>query len=95
MINFDDVVDIEAIEAVAKAPAKDLQEEQQDRISGKVAVVAFSLILLLVAGASAVAELGSWRERLRGAMLGSRGPGFPLLLVTSNRTASQLQGGRP
>lgn len=47
MINFDDVVDIEAIEAVAKAPAKDLQEEQQDRISGKVAVVAFSLILLL------------------------------------------------
>ena len=56
MINFDDVVDIEAIEAVAKAPAKDLQEEQQDRISGKVAVVAFSMILLL--GLIAVLSIG-------------------------------------
>ena len=29
-----------------------------------------SSIAIVVAGASVVAELGSWRERLRGAMLG-------------------------
>lgn len=66
MINFDDVVDIEAIEAVAKAPGKDLQEEQQDRISGKVAVVAFSLILLLglIAVLSIALQFQSIMQRL-------------------------------
>ena len=55
-----------------------------------------SSILLLVAGASAVADLGSWRERLRGAMLGSRGPGFLLLVFDSwLRPGCQRPKGHP
>lgn len=53
MINFDEVVDIEA---VAKAAEKELKKTDQDVISGKVAVAAFSMILLL--GFIAVLSIG-------------------------------------
>jgi hypothetical protein len=47
---------------------------------------------LLVVGASAVAELGSWRERLRGAMFDSRGPGFPFVVVREPAALSRRSG---
>jgi hypothetical protein len=42
--NFDEIIDVEAIE---KAPEKEVPNEAVDRIPGRIAVVAFSLILLL------------------------------------------------
>jgi hypothetical protein len=42
--NFDEIIDVEAI---PKAIEKEVPGEQVDRISGKIAVVAFSIILIL------------------------------------------------
>jgi hypothetical protein len=42
--NFDEIIDVEAI---PKAIEKEVPGEQVDRISGKIAVVAFSMILIL------------------------------------------------
>ena len=44
MRNFDEIIDVEA---VPKAIEKDVPVEQVDRIPGKIAVVAFSIILIL------------------------------------------------
>ena len=44
MRNFDEIIDVEAI---PKAIEKEVPGEQVDRISGKIAVVAFSMILIL------------------------------------------------
>lgn len=44
MRNFDEIIDVEA---VPKAIEKDIPVEQVDRIPGKFAVVAFSIILIL------------------------------------------------
>ncbi|MFM8213461.1 MAG: hypothetical protein ACKN82_02265, partial [Pirellula sp.] len=53
MRNFDEIVDVEA---TAKVAGKELEQEQSDRISGKVALIAFSLILLL--GLVAILSIG-------------------------------------
>ena len=53
MRNFDEIVDVEA---TAKVAGKELEQEQIDRISGKVALIAFSLILLL--GLVAILSIG-------------------------------------
>jgi hypothetical protein len=53
--NFDEIVDVEAIAKIAgKEPEQ--QQEQSDRISGKVALIAFSLILLI--GLVAILSIG-------------------------------------
>ncbi len=55
MRNFDEIVDVEAIAKIAgKEPEQ--QQEQSDRISGKVALIAFSLILLI--GLVAILSIG-------------------------------------
>lgn len=55
MRNFDEIVDVEAIAKVAgKEPQQ--EQEQSDRISGRVALIAFSLILLL--GLVAILSIG-------------------------------------
>ncbi|MFM8262837.1 MAG: hypothetical protein ACKN9S_11225 [Pirellula sp.] len=53
MRNFDEIVDVEA---TAKVAGKELEQEQSDRISGKVALIAFSLILLM--GLVAILSIG-------------------------------------
>lgn len=53
MINFDDVVDVEA---VAKKGTAEAEEQKHDAISGKVAVATFSVILVL--GFIAVLSIG-------------------------------------
>lgn len=55
MRNFDEIVDVEAVAKVAgKGPEP--EQEQSDRISGKVALIAFSLILLI--GLVAILSIG-------------------------------------
>ena len=57
MRNFDEIVDVEAIaKVVGKEKQQQQEQEEGDRISGKVALVAFSLILL--AGLVAILSVG-------------------------------------
>jgi hypothetical protein len=53
--NFDEIVDVEAIAKVAGKEPKQ-EQEQSDKISGKVALFAFSLVLL--AGLVAILSIG-------------------------------------